>query len=351
MFKEWFFWKRDLKASIALLDNNIKSMFSYFDSLNATIQAELKEISATIENLDERCQALQQDINTAESTAHANKEVMDASLHKSFSEVQMILNNILNRQNTFFDFAKVQNEYFTVLVDKVEKLEFNDKNAVDGVMTKLEAMHYWPNQNLKKRLYDLAGNSAARFIIEHMEKIPSFLNSKELLCYSLSLVSNKEGLYAEFGVYSGSSINYIAKQVPDTVVYGFDSFEGLPETWRTDFEKGMFKVDQLPTVESNVCLIKGYFEDVLPDYSRKYPQSFSFMHVDCDLYSSTKSIFKILAPQISSGCVIVFDEFFNYPGWEKGESKAFFEFIEESGKNFEFIGYVETHEQAAVIIK
>ena len=42
-------------------------------------------------------------------------------------------------------------------------------------------------------------------------------------------------LWLEFGVASGRTINYISTFTNDTV-YGFDSFEGLPEKWRKLFQ-------------------------------------------------------------------------------------------------------------------
>jgi hypothetical protein len=63
---------------------------------------------------------------------------------------------------------------------------------------------------------------------------------------------------------------------------------------------------------------------------------------------------------IDKDCVIVFDELVNYPGFdgEKGELKAFYEFITENKVNYESIGMNENptgmagydHENVAVII-
>jgi hypothetical protein len=44
---------------------------------------------------------------------------------------------------------------------------------------------------------------------------------------------------------------------------------------------------------------------------------------------------------------IVFDEFFNYPGWKYGEYKAF---IESKNVEYEYIGYCKYDEQVAVKI-
>jgi hypothetical protein len=55
--------------------------------------------------------------------------------------------------------------------------------------------------------------------------------------------------------------------------------------------------------------------------------------------------------RIQPGTVIVFDEMFNYSGWQQGEFKAFNEFIADTGMKYDWIGYCCYHEQAAVIIK
>lgn len=158
------------------------------------------------------------------------------------------------------------------------------------------------------------------------------------------------GAYLEFGVFSGKTINKIAEAVPNNVVYGFDSFEGLPEDWRSGYEMGTFKMDALPAVRENVELVQGLFEDTLPEFVKNHPELCAFIHIDCDLYSSTKTVFKYLKDKIVSGTVIVFDEYFNYPDWREGEYKAFQEFIEESGLSYEYLAYVEISEQVAVRI-
>ena len=55
----------------------------------------------------------------------------------------------------------------------------------------------------------------------------------------MKLQHKQNTLWLEFGVASGRTINYISKFTTDTV-YGFDSFEGLPEKWRDGFDKGAF---------------------------------------------------------------------------------------------------------------
>ena len=159
----------------------------------------------------------------------------------------------------------------------------------------------------------------------------------------------------------GGTINYISKFTQDTV-YGFDSFEGLPEKWRDGFEKGVFSSNgYTPSVNSNVSLVKGWFDQTLPDFVKTQNKKVSFVHIDADLYSSTKCIFDNLKNYFDNDCVIVFDELLNYPGFdgETGELKAFYEFISDNNFDYEWIGMNGTinmpnnsrAEQVGVIIR
>jgi hypothetical protein len=155
------------------------------------------------------------------------------------------------------------------------------------------------------------------------------------------------GLICEFGVYGGESINFIADRVKQPV-YGFDSFEGLPEDWMPGFKKGKFAVGGLPPVRDNVQLIKGWFDATVPGWAEAHPGTFSFLHIDCDLYSSTRLVFDVLGDRIVPGTILVFDEYFNFPGWKQGEFKAFQELVVERGLAYEYLGYVEAGEQVAL---
>lgn len=147
-------------------------------------------------------------------------------------------------------------------------------------------------------------------------------------------------LWLEFGVCSGTTINYISKFTNDKI-YGFDSFEGLPEKWRDGFDKGMFTQNGiLPRVNGNVELVKGWFSETLPNFIQTHNKKISFIHMDADIYSSTKYVLNILKDYIDNDCIIVFDEMLNYPGFDgnNGELRAFYEFITENKVDYEWIG-------------
>lgn len=223
------------------------------------------------------------------------------------------------------------------------------KSEIKEVKEKLWSNDQEPNQNIRKHLFFYAGQETARYIIANMNKVHSLNKPLDILPYAIEK-ANIKGLFLEFGVYSGSTINCIAQINPQQIVYGFDSFEGLPEAWRSGFEKGMFKKDEFPEVQENVRLIKGWFHETLPIFIKNHSEQCAFIHIDCDLYSSTMTVFQILANQIGTGTVIVFDEYFNYPGWKDGEFKAFQVFVEEHRLSYEYIAYVDSLEQVAVRI-
>jgi hypothetical protein len=131
---------------------------------------------------------------------------------------------------------------------------------------------------------------------------------------------------------------------------GFDGFIGLPEDWRSRFEAGAF-AQPIPAVEENVTLHVGLFSETLPQFVASLQEDVAFLHVDCDLYSSTKEIFFYLGNRIKPGTIIVFDEYMNFPGWKNNEWKAFLEFITESKLKYKYIGLVPSHQQVAVMIE
>jgi hypothetical protein len=184
------------------------------------------------------------------------------------------------------------------------------------------------------------------------------LNAKALdsafgvIDFALGKIPNeRNGLFCEFGVYQGHTLNYIARQIKGKI-YGFDSFKGLPEDWRDDFPAGAFALTSqtLPKCEQNAELIIGWFNETLPQFVLQYRDPIAFLHIDCDLYSSTKTIFKTIGEQLVPGSVIVFDEYFNYPGWQEHEYRAFIEFVEVSGCRFKYLCYNRFREQVAVQI-
>lgn len=205
-------------------------------------------------------------------------------------------------------------------------------------------------RDIERIMWQNAAEESAAFVAEHMFHVPMLRDKIKLMDASLDAASARQGLYCEFGVFRGDSLNYIAERVAGPVD-GFDSFEGLPENWISKHPKGsLTAAGRLPKVRSNVRLFKGWFSDTLPGYLRENTGPVAFIHIDCDLYSSTKTVFSMMADRIGNGTVILFDEYFNYPGWQKHEFRAFHEFIDERQLSFEYVGCVRDDSQVAVRI-
>ncbi len=159
--------------------------------------------------------------------------------------------------------------------------------------------------------------------------------------------ANIDGIWLEFGVCKGQSSQKIVNMMPEKYkpLYGFDSFEGLPEDWWSFHKKGAFNVNgKIPIIEGTE-MIKGWFNETLPNFLKEHDGDISLLIVDCDIYSSTRDIFKECGDRIKKGTIILFDEYYNYADWDKHEHKAFMEFVKEKNVTYEWIAYVGNGEQ------
>ena len=168
----------------------------------------------------------------------------------------------------------------------------------------------------------------------------AFDTQREATEFALSVVGI-EGHYLEFGVFTGGTIRFIASRIGNRPVHGFDSFQGLPEAWSgfTLARRAFDRKGRLPRVPANVYLHRGWFDQSLPEWLERKHGPVAFIHVDCDLYSSTRTIFTLLADRIVPGTIILFDEYFNYPNWEQHEYKAFQEFVTAKSVSYRYLAF------------
>ena len=148
-------------------------------------------------------------------------------------------------------------------------------------------------------------------------------------------IADRVVLYLEFGVFQGAATRYWSGLLrnPESKLHGFDSFEGLPETWvRPD---GHFSVGgQIPKIaDPRVEFFKGWFSDTLPGY--QFPSHEQLVVIlDADLYSSTSFVLTALEQIIVPGTYLYFDEF----NHRNDELRAFDEFVRRTGMEFSLIG-------------
>ncbi len=155
--------------------------------------------------------------------------------------------------------------------------------------------------------------------------------------------------YYEFGLFRGFTFLTAFETLRDLKLdgvrlYGFDSFEGLPEVEGVDKGSGQFFAGQFScgreAVEaslrergmdwSRADLIEGFYSDVLTEELRGKHEfrPAAVVLLDCDLYSSTREALDWLDPYLVDGSIILFDDWLSYGGSdESGQPKAWAEFV------------------------
>lgn len=153
---------------------------------------------------------------------------------------------------------------------------------------------------------------------------------------ALDAVTGDQPLYLEFGVFKGESFFWWLEHLknPRARFVGFDSFEGLPESWNPRHAKGHFAVDGAPVVmDDRGSFEVGWFDDTLPQFTVPEHDQL-ILNVDCDIYSSSIFVLKQLSAHIVPGTIIYFDEFND----RDHELRALQEFLQVTGKKVEILG-------------
>jgi hypothetical protein len=189
-------------------------------------------------------------------------------------------------------------------------------------------------------LFEESVIESAQYAKENMKKALIMFDEgkSRMFDYATECIS-KDGHIAEFGIWEGKSVNYIAKRVPEKTVYAFDSMEGLKVNWEGyEWQAGSFAVDNIEHLETNIEFTKGWFDESLPGWLEEHPGEFSFIHIDSDTYESANTILTLAGPErINSGTVILFGEYFGYPNWREHQFKAWQEFVTQHNINYEYL--------------
>jgi hypothetical protein len=153
--------------------------------------------------------------------------------------------------------------------------------------------------------------------------------------------SDQRVCYLEFGVSEGYSLQQWANRLlhAATQLHGFDSFAGLPEDWDSLRPRGSFAARVPHFSDSRITLHKGWFHESLPSFQIPKCEQL-IIHLDADLYSSTKIVLDTLSPR--NGAILIFDEFCD----RYHELKAFDEYL-SNGLRVNCLGATRTLEQVA----
>ena len=158
------------------------------------------------------------------------------------------------------------------------------------------------------------------------------------------------GDYLEFGVFNGSSLSSMhlsAKKLDlaSTRFFGFDAFEGFPANAENEddgvWKKGFYacSFEQMNTClqrksinPQDIIWVKGWYEDTLNDQTIQQHnlKNIGIVFIDCDTYSSSKTVLNFIGPLLSAPAILCFDD------WklndldikDMGEYKSFNEFLD-----------------------
>ena len=157
-------------------------------------------------------------------------------------------------------------------------------------------------------------------------------------------VSSVAGEIVECGVGHGRSLVTLARaaelHAPDKRVVGFDSFSGFPPGAVHDVGARVRREGEVPSgwddtsialvrdvLDAPAELVAGYFSDTIPE---QLPAQISLLHVDCDMYDSTRQVLHHALPRVQPGGIVVLDEYKEQDRWP-GATRAIDECLELHG--------------------
>jgi hypothetical protein len=109
-------------------------------------------------------------------------------------------------------------------------------------------------------------------------------------------------------------------------LWSFDSFQGLPDPAGVEDEHPKWQKGALSTSLqefAGICrrakipladyeVVPGYYEDTIAGDGGRggLPRDVALAYIDCDLYSSTKTVLNFLAGRLKNGMIIAFDDYY-----------------------------------------
>jgi len=190
-------------------------------------------------------------------------------------------------------------------------------------------------------------------INDYYNKSAAYKNRYQLHDSILADLKNKSILYYEFGVAGGDMIRHWSTHnvSEESKFVGFDSFEGLPESWEDKKKKHFDQQGNFPDIDdSRVRFVKGWFQDsVYQELTQCEFDKLCVFHLDADLFSSTMFVLFQLHPKLKKGDILIFDEFSSHE--HEYEALEIFKKCCNEKWSFELIGAVNNYKQVAFILK
>ncbi len=214
---------------------------------------------------------------------------------------------------TWVDLVRLVPQFHRIYADNSQRIEnYGVKNLVDE-LRKVSAWYpdflglidFWKYDPGFKRLFSEASKAVGNY---------------ETRCFVLyqmfKQVDNLDGDIAEVGVYKGRTAKLLALMAGslNKSVHLFDTFTGMPEVNPAKdnfYQKGAFSDTSLAEVQAflsdckNITIYPGFFPATAEPVRDR---SFSFVHVDVDIYQSVLDCCRFFYSRLVSKGIIVFDD-------------------------------------------
>jgi hypothetical protein len=174
----------------------------------------------------------------------------------------------------------------------------------------------------------------------------------------IDISTSSNSLFMELGVFTGHTLSLINQNTENTIVYGFDTFSGLPEDWAESsgnvlYNKNAFATSIPVNTDKNTFIV-GKVEDTLLDFLKEKNQKIKFIHLDLDLYSASRYALNTIFDYLEDEAIIVIDDVYGLPSWEEHSIKSLSECFDELKYDMEPIatcGWVDGWASMALKIK
>lgn len=259
MKKKIVIWGAGYQGENALhfFDMNVVNIIGYVDSNPCKIESKIHGYKVMSIN---QLKIINFDFVFISPIDHQN-EIYEKALAMGIDKEKIIFTLVTEKQmGSVFDlFTEKGIAYINFLpINNLRRKADALRNRVDNIEHMLTIERKRSVNLFLKEHYE---RQAAEFVAKNFidsDNAPGrsviFENRFDYWKYIAEKVKNKDGLFLEFGVYQGKSINYMSELLKDKIIYGFDSFEGLPEDWHPGYEKGRFNENGvMPKCNKNVC--------------------------------------------------------------------------------------------------
>lgn len=191
-------------------------------------------------------------------------------------------------------------------------------------------------------------------------KIKDYTVVKEDRCYTIYKFCHHclhlYGDFAECGIYKGGTAFLIAntlknKSIQDKQLHLFDTFAGMPAIAAKDssgHKRGDFKNVSLNTVKDYLQMFPFvvFHPGFIPEtFEPVEDRKFAFVHIDVDLYQTTKDCCCFFYDRMVSGGIMVFDDY-GFLKYKFAEKQAVDEFLSDKPES-----PISLHTGQCIVIK